>query len=194
MDLLFVTDAAGSLTPSIDLKLGDGTSWRHSTDARPLVNAMTRWSPLTFSGKVNQSQMLVDSVVIRVKDSSASDRIIGKAYLSMEGLIDQTNTWQLFRGELVVSQDSGEVGGEYDIYARYRLENEEGPFEYPVEDTAPNEGGELDEQILPEAPAACDVIAVDDIDDDDPDAGHLEVSTVKLKNLSTGKFLWETHV
>ncbi|CAE7574481.1 Pde11, partial [Symbiodinium microadriaticum] len=174
-----VLSDASSAIPEVDLKLGDGNEWQHTTGATPLVMSNAKWSPLTVSGRVDQTQILVDSFAIRVKDSSAAtDHLLGKAYMSLEMLIDQTNCWQMFSGQLV-DKDGGEQCGTYAIRARFRLPHEECTFDLPVDDdfdlkddvVEPECNIEQEQRKESEIESAG---VVEAIDDSDPDAGHLE--------------------
>lgn len=173
-----------------ELKLGDGSAWHHFTGAQPLVKSKSKWDTLAFTGKINQSQILVDSMVIRVKDSASADKLIGKAYMSVSDLLDQTSVWTTLRGPLLDKEGKGACG-EYVVRARYRLEGEEESFESAaIEDDSDVEVEVQEANKKPVAEENPVLIsgettgaAVDEIADEDPDAGYLEVSVVKLTNL-----------
>jgi hypothetical protein len=182
------SDMMSSPVPIVELKLGDGSTWKHLTDAQPLVKAKSKWDTLALSGKIDQSQILVDSMVIRVKDTSDSDKLIGKAYASVSELLDRTNTWTTLTGPLL-DKDGNEGCGEFVVKARYRLEGEDASL-----DNAPtaeeSDAEEPEPTVEPEVEETAAALVVDEIDDADPDAGVLEVSLVKLTNLkSVGKFI-----
>jgi hypothetical protein len=113
----------------VTLRLGDGSIWAQSTDIAKnggLEDTEWKFEGEDMSGEVDAAILHRNVINFTVKDSTevSVDKYVGKAQVSMEDLLDDTNTNKLvtLSGELH-GHDDAEPAGEYTIKIKFLVPN-----------------------------------------------------------------------
>jgi len=160
----------------VDLMVDEGALWKQSSTVEPVVDDVTSWKYLDFTGKIPLSHFHADLLVIHVKQQGDNGELRNLAgSLSMGKLLDAPNGWTDMSGEL--HDDDGVTGcGEFSLRLRYRVEGYE-----PTPRAPPTPSKqEVDNQICEDTPRFGDWSEMVDAD-----------GNVYYYNVVTGEASWD---